>query len=211
MSPLAALPVLAALAQAPAQPAPAWTVSTETKDGISVYRRELADSEVEETMGRCLIAAPPDVVFAAAMREDTYAALRRNTEVYRTIPGPSEDVWFVYQRVRHALVSPRDLTLRYEVERDAARGRYAIRWRTANEQGPPPRDGVIRIEDCSGELRVEPAGHGQARVEYRNHTDPRGRIPQWAVDLVSRREVPELLRALRDAAVRDAAAQSSGR
>ncbi len=35
-----------------------------------------------------------------------------------TIPGPEEDVWFVYQRVRHALVSPRDLTLRYEVERD---------------------------------------------------------------------------------------------
>jgi hypothetical protein len=213
MSALAALGLAAALVTSPgAEGGPAalpseWQLVERTADGIDVLRRERSGSPVEEVKGTILVAAPPSAVYAAAMDEGTYAALRDHTEVYRTIHTPDRDVWFVYQRVRHALVSRRDLTLRYETEPGGAPRRYRISWHAANENGPPPMAGVIRVAECAGELTIDPLGsviegrRASTRITYLNHTDPGGRIPHWAVDLVSRHEVPVLLRALRDAAL----------
>jgi len=180
-----------------------WKLHEQTEDGISVYVRRRADSRVHEVRGVCSIPASPQRVFEAAMREETYAEQREHTLSYRVQHTKRDDVWLVYQMVRYPLVARRDLMLRYQSETDPAKQTYRISWRTTSLEAPPIPEEVVRVEVCSGMLSIAPEQGGAAsKLVYVNHIDPGGSIPRWMVNLISRREVPTLVRAIRRAAVK---------
>jgi hypothetical protein len=56
-------------------------------------------------------------------------------------------------------------------------------WKATNE-GPPPKDGVIRLNRSEGFWRFTPTPEGNTLAVYVSHTEIAGSIPAWVVNSV---------------------------
>ena len=55
-----------------------------------------------------------------------------------------------------------------------------MRFAIANERGPKPVDGVVRVTAHEGSWRLEPTDGGKGtRAVYRFHLDLAGSVPSW--------------------------------
>lgn len=119
-----------------------------------------------------------------------------------------------YNRLTPPLVSARDYTLRvFDESRRAANGSvvYSLRWELANELGPPPAPGVVRLKVNTGLWLLEPIENGVAtRATYSLHTDGGG-LPAFIVNTANKRSVSELFIAVRKAAADPKYGQSKPR
>jgi len=52
---------------------------------------------------------------------------------------------------------------------------------TANERGPAPKSGYVRIPAIHAGWYVEPDGHGGTRLGYFAFSEPGGSVPAWLV------------------------------
>ena len=198
----------AGLALAFCFPAPAATVDdagwalVANRNGIEVYARSLPGSPVEEVRATTEIAAPPARVFAILLDSDRFVEFMPYIIEVRTVARDSAAVWYLYQRLSPPFVSDRDYTLRHQSFEEPLRSRYELRWEAANEHGPPPRDGVVRVEICTGSYLVEGLDGGtRARLTYQLHTDPGGALPKWLANRANVESVPALLQAIAHRAV----------
>lgn len=178
-----------------------WEFVTD-HEGIAVYARSSIDSPVREVRATTEIAAAPERVFAVLLDSDRFVEFMPYIVEVRTVARDSSSIWYLYQRIAPPLVSDRDYTLRQQREEDPLQGRYELRWETANEQGPAARDGVVRIEICTGAYVVERINGGAGtRLTYRLHTDPGGMLPKWLANRANIDSVPALLQAVKRRAV----------
>lgn len=174
-----------------------WELAAD-KDGIKVYARWLAASPVREVRAITEIPATPDRVFAVLLDSDRFIEFMPYIVEVRTVERDSPSIWYLYQRISPPLVSDRDYTLRHESVEDPQHGRYELRWEPANERGPKTRDGVVRVEICTGAYIVESIAEGaRTRLTYQLHTDPGGMLPKWLADRANIESVPALLQAVR--------------
>ena len=171
-------------------------------DGIKVYARSLANSPVREVRAITEISATPNRVFAVLLDSDRFVEFMPYIVEARTVARDSSSIWYLYQRISPPLVSDRDYTLRHQSVEDPQHGRYELRWEAANERGPTARDGVVRVEICTGTYVVEGIDEGaRSQLTYQLHTDPGGMLPKWLADRANIESVPALLQAVRRRAV----------
>ena len=143
------------------------------------------------------IEAPPAAVFAVLDDLDAYTSFMPYTAECRVLKRLKESV-LIYQRLKLPLVSDRDYTIRSRYERaSGATGSYRIQWQTANELGPPPNRGVIRINQCEGGWHLEPQGDKATRATYTIHSDSGGAIPPMLANNGSRLAIRKLFEAVR--------------
>jgi hypothetical protein len=178
-----------------------WAIVVERK-GIEVYARALPGSPVKEVRATTEIAVPPERVFAILLDSDRFVEFMPYIVEVRTVARDSAAVWYLYQRISPPFVSNRDYTLRHESFEAPQRGRYELRWEAANGHGPAARDGVVRVEICTGSYVVEGLDDGaRTRLTYQLHTDPGGSLPKWVINLANVESVPALLQAISHRAV----------
>lgn len=179
----------------------AWAQVVE-RNGIEVYARSLAGSPVKEVRATTEIAVPPARVFAILLDSDRFVEFMPYIVEVKTVARDSATVWYRYQRISPPIVSDRDYTLRHQSFEEPLRSRYELRWEAANEHGPPARNGVVRIEICTGSYIVEGIdGGARARLTYQLHTDPGGSLPNWLANRANFESVPALLQAIAHRAV----------
>jgi hypothetical protein len=65
------------------------------------------------------------------------------------------------------------------------------------DEGPPPKEGVIRVEKSDGAWHFEPLAGGRTRVTYESHTEIAGSIPAWLVNSLMNQTVVEGFEGLR--------------
>ena len=87
----------------------------------------------------------------------------------------------MYQRIRAPVVSERDYTVLMHRDGDGQGGEARITFRLANEDGPPPARGVVRLSTLRGLWSVTPAADGGCDVVYSIHSEPGGNIPAFLV------------------------------
>jgi uncharacterized protein YndB with AHSA1/START domain len=173
-----------------------WALVVE-RNGIEVYARSLPGSPVKEVRATMEIAAPPARVFAILLDSDRFVEFMPYIIEVQTVARDSTAVWYLYQRISPPFVSDRDYTLRHQSFEEPQRSRYELRWEAANRRGPPARDGVVRIEICTGSYIVEGLdGGARTRLTYQLHTDPGGSLPKWLVNRANVESVPALLQAI---------------
>lgn len=173
-----------------------WTLEA-NDDGIKVYARSRPDSPVREIRATMEVSATPNRVFAVLLDSDRFVEFMPYVVEVRTVGRDDSSIWYLYQRISPPLVSDRDYTLRHQSVEDPQQGRYELRWEAANERGPKIRDGVIRVEVCTGSYIVESIDDGaRSRLTYRLHTDPGGMLPKWLAEIANVESVPALLRAI---------------
>ena len=153
--------------------------------GVVIYRREHEASGLNETLAIGAVDAPPWVVKNAL---DDYEA-KDGAMPYITemrVLRRDEKGALIYHRTSPPLITDRDYTIRMFDEsfvRSDGAVVYICRWRTANDEGPPVRSGVVRIEKTEGYWRLEPIDDGaRTRATYFVFITPGGAIPHQITD-----------------------------
>jgi len=197
--------LLLLLAGAAAAKDTAWEKVAQTGDGIAVYLRELPGTTIREARASLRIAAPPRIVLDAACDPKSFRKALKYVERQRHYWIGHPDVWYTYQLLDYPVVTKRDYVLRYERTLDPAREIYRLSWSTSAEKGPPPREDAIRVTLATGEIDIAPVDGGDASLlVFRLRADPGGDIPGWVINIANRLNLPDIVREIRDAAIRRA-------
>jgi hypothetical protein len=111
---------------------------------------------------------------------DSYPSFMPYMAECRIIKRDGESI-ITYQRLAPAIVSQRDYTLRVEEKSwtSGSGSAYLHRWQTANEAGPPPRKGVLRVSVSEGSWLLEPDGADKTRATYSIFSDTGGALPAF--------------------------------
>ncbi len=180
-----------------------WEVVKETDDGIVVYQREVPGTTVKEVKVSIVIDAPPRQVLDAACDPKSFGeSVKYVEESYFYLIG-HPNVWYTYQLLNYPIVDKRDYALRYERKIDPAKGVYQLVWQTTSRKGPAPREDVIRVKLATGSVSVSPVGDGsKSRMKFRLLADPGGKIPGWILNIANRINMPDIIRDIRDSALK---------
>ncbi len=188
-----------------AEQADAWKLVA-TRQGIEIYNRVREGARVKEIRAVGVLDAPPWVCKNVVDDIERFDEFMPYTAESTVLEETDEGVLH-YERVVAPLVSDRDYTL---ISRDDSRqeadGRvvYQRNWTAANERGPEPKRGVVRVAQVEGFWRFEPIDAGRrSRVTYYVFTDPGGRLPAFVVEAANRRAVPGLFAAVEEQAQGD--------
>lgn len=101
----------------------------------------------------------------------------------------------VYQRLDLPVLSDRDYTL--AVSWGAVGSTLWLKFGCANQRGPAPRSGVVRVWTHDGGWLLQPAQGGKGTVaRYQVQLDLAGSVPRWMARSGAGREVPALFRAV---------------
>jgi len=148
--------------------------------GYVVYRRKPPGSDYYAYRLEAVIDAPPAAV-AAAGRADIADPTTAADNMERTILSDDGEVIVVYTYIDLPLVSDRDVTTRAQRSFDPETGTYRVEWQ-ATDAGPPPRKGVVRLQESSGHWIFSPLEGGRTRAVYESHSEAAGFIPAWLVN-----------------------------
>ena len=196
------LPLIGCFALAatiPQNPNP-W-VSMGESNGTKIWQREVASSSIQEIKVETTIDASSVHIWRVIRDVERYAEFMPYLAEARIL-WEQGDTRLVYQRISPPLFNDRDYTLRAKAYEDYETGVFEQTFSEANAQGPPPRDGTVRVGTVDGGWVLEPLGPSKTRIVYWLHTDPGGVVPQWAVNFGQRRSLPKLLKALRQVVTR---------
>ena len=158
--------------------APSGWSTYATKNGITLERRKPEGSRFYEH--RAVVDLPKvDPARAEAVIWQALESGDMDSLKHREILHESPDELVIYDQIRTPVVSDRDYTIVVRRRRAGARVWFACE--TANERGPGPRQGYVRIAAIAAGWYVEPDGKGGTRLGYFAYSEPGGSVPAWLV------------------------------
>ena len=176
-----------------------WTVELRHDDpvaGYVVYKRIPPGSSYAAYRLEGRLGAPPDAV-ARAAREGMVDPNERQASMSKEIIRNDDGVVVVYSYIdMPPFVTDRDIVTRAEHIFDPETQTHRLEWHSTDE-GPSPRDGVIRVEVSDGSWLFEPLEGGHTRVTYESHTEIAGSIPAWLVNSLMNDTVVESFNGLK--------------
>jgi hypothetical protein len=126
---------------------------------------------------------------------DNYKSFMPYTRESKVIAKEGKTTYF-YSYIAPPVVDNRDYTLKLVDE--SAADFYKVTWTPANDKGPAPRDGTVRLQINKGHWLLEPTEDGKGTsATYYLYTDPAGAIPTFLVNKANRDSVPDIFRAVR--------------
>ena len=180
-----------------------WVTVRETSDGIVVKARERPGTSIRAVLASTEVAAPPKAVIDVTGDPNTFKSSENHLEDHRVYKTDNPNVWHVYYLVDFPFIAKRDYTLRYEKTVVPEKNLYQLSWHAAPNIGPPAREDIVRVTLADGWVKAVPKAQGtRSVIEYYVTADPGGNIPAWVVNIANRMTVPDLIRQIRDAAVK---------
>ncbi|MFN7133852.1 MAG: START domain-containing protein, partial [Myxococcales bacterium] len=176
-----------------------WEQKAES-DGVVVYTRERKGTDVKEVKAVGVIDAPPQQVFRVLADYERYKEIMPYTDESKVVATEQEGkVVHFYSLINAPFVSKRDYTLRIVDQSDWKDGAgYLKSYWTSSDKGPPPKDGVVRVQKNEGSWHLEPLDGGKkTRANYWVFTDPGGSLPTFIVNKANSSAIPDVYKALR--------------
>jgi hypothetical protein len=157
---------------------PAWEKVSET-DGITIEQRTVGGSKFVELKFTTQTDKTPRSLCDAAFGDGKFDAAEPDLKS-RAIVQESADERVTYEQITPPIVSNRDYVVRARrlMEGEACR----MTFEAANELGPKPPDGWVRVSKLKGHWLFEPLEGGKTRLTYVVFTDPGGSIPPFLVE-----------------------------
>jgi hypothetical protein len=158
-----------------------------TKDDIVSYRREVEGSPVIAIRGEAVVDA--SIVRVASVLLDTARLpqwMDRLAEA-RRIRTENARHYVEYDRATVPFpLSNRDFVVETRVEVDAAKKQLLLKAHSVVDPSAPVT-GLVRGEVLASTFTLTALDHGQrTRVVAEVHTDPKGSIPKWMVNLTQK-------------------------
>jgi len=158
------------------------------KRGVRVYKHR--DGKTVRVAAEGVLPAPvAEVREAVTDYPSQQGKLDRVSESRVLRQGPS---WLaVYQRLNLPVISDRDFTLMVRWGQD--RGVQWVTFDAADQLGPPPRHGTVRVTEHSGSWQLKPVNGTRATfVRFQTRIDFSGSVPRWMVRGGAAKEVPNV-------------------
>jgi hypothetical protein len=156
--------------------------------GVKVYRREKRPGIELAAEGK--LPASPDRVRRVLVDYPNHKRWQKHLKVNRILTS-GDRFLDVYQRLDLPVIDDRDFTLHVTWGDDAGVG--WMRFAVANELGPAPHAGVVRVTQHEGSWRLEPVDGGAAtHAVYRFYLDLGGSFPPWMGKGQATSDLPEL-------------------
>ncbi len=161
-------------------PAPASALASEgftllgEEKGVRVYRRERQSGV--EFAAETSLPAPPDQVRRALLDYSSHQRWQKHLKENKILAHDADSL-VVYQRLALPVIDDRDFTL--QVTWGAEGPILWMRFAVANERGPKPVPGVVRVTAHEGGWRLEPEGGKNTHAVYRFYFDVAGSVPSW--------------------------------
>ncbi|MGZ5552746.1 MAG: START domain-containing protein [Chthoniobacterales bacterium] len=174
-----------------------WKEESNNK-GVVIHSRLREGSAIKEFRGVGLIEASPDIVFAVIDDGESYARFMPYTAEVRVLKREKNSA-VMYQRLTLPLISDRDYTIvaKHETSSGANGPIHHMHWTAANDLGPAPKSGIVRVNLCEGSWLLEPSGSNATRATYLIYTDSGGALPAFIANNGSRIAIRKLFEAVR--------------
>ena len=167
------------------------------RDGVVVYQRPHPNSPHPESLAVGTIDVPPWVAKNAVDDVEVMDGMPYLEEA--KVLKRDERGLVIYNRVSPPVVADRDYSIRFFDQSYTAGGVtiWIARWRTANDEGPPKRSGVVRVPVNEGYWRFEPLDGGtRTRASYWVYTAPGGAVPAQFASIGSTTLLPDVVNAI---------------
>lgn len=187
---LAAWALLAVVRCAPLRAEESWQPCAAGRDGVTLERRAVPGSKFYEYRASAVVSAPPDVVLRSiwsGVTEDFPQTVKQ-----RTVLRQSPAALLFYDQIKTPVVSDRDYTIRMTWQRHPQTGVIEVPFVTANDLGPPPAPGHVRVPTIRGDWIITPmpkdpaapdsaaaGGVPATRITYLCYSEPGGSIPAF--------------------------------
>ena len=158
------------------------------ENGVKVYRREKRPGIELAAEGKLFGA--PERVRRVLVDYPSHTRWQKHLKENRVLAF-GESSLDVYQRLSLPVLDDRDFTLHATWGNDA--DVFWTRFAIANERGPAPVAGVVRVTQQEGGWRLEPIDGGMAtHAVYRCYIDLAGSFPAWMGKGSATSDLPEL-------------------
>ena len=160
-----------------------WT-TFETQKGVTYEKRAVAGSRYNEYRAVMEVAATPTETARTvwtAITDSVPPTVKR-----RQVLSRGADELVIYDQIHTPVVSDRDVTIR--IRRIARGDEVEVRFDSANELGPPPAAGFVRLPVVRGHWLLTPSPGG-THVVYECYSEPGGSIPAFLVRGAQQSEV----------------------
>ena len=166
------------------------------EDGIRVSRREVPGSPIVAFRGEGMVNAPLAKVLGVLADHDHCTEWVDRLERAIVLEKKSAQDMVIYQHFSLPFpFSDRDYVYRVR-GRQTASGAVSVRMKSVVHPKAPPTVGV-RAEISSGRYLLTPRGPRKTHLVVEIHTDPKGALPAWLVNLVQKSWAPNTIRAIR--------------
>jgi hypothetical protein len=149
--------------------------------GYLLYKCRPSGSDYDAYRLEAEINAPAAMVASAAranMADPAAAPARATKKVVRD----EGNALVVYMIADLPLVADRDVVTRGHGSFDAKSGVHRLEWQATDEEGPAPKDGVVRIKKSDGSWTFTPLDRERTRAIYESHSELGGSVPAWIVN-----------------------------
>jgi hypothetical protein len=148
------------------------------KDTVTYEKRAVPGSSYYEYRASFTVTAQPPAVVEAMWQAVTGAT--PPTVKKREVLKRSANEMLIYDQLHARVVSDRDVTLRLQ-RVPAPDGGGEIRFDTANELGPPPAAGFVRLPVVRGAWTAKAVPGGGTALTYVCYSEPGGSVPAFMV------------------------------
>ena len=150
-------------------------------DGYTLYSRPRAGSRYAEyRMDVVLDAEPADVM--AALEQNLFDPDTYPDGFQRSIVRSDGPTVVSHDTIQVPFLADRDVVLHTEFGLEPQPGVLRIRWRSTRDDGPAPRDGVVRMPSSEGSWTVRRHEAGGTLAVYQSHVEIGGSLPTAFVE-----------------------------
>lgn len=181
---------------------PPWTLLSRHDDaetGYVLQRRKREGSNFSTFRLEASLDSPADLVALVAARnlaDPDYHQENTDKKILRD--DARGIVIYSYIHVDAPFISDRDIVSRVERFYDPKSRTYRLSWKAVNE-GPPKKDGVVRLEHSEGSWTFSPKAEGDTRAVYISYTETAGYVPAWIINSRMNKTMVQGIEDLREA------------
>jgi hypothetical protein len=171
---------LATVAMSSASRAEDWSLEKQ-EDGITVYTRSVAGSDIKEFKGNGIVEADLESVLAVLRDSDRYQDWFPECPESKLLSREGNVSHQYSVTAAPWPVDDRDNIFRTVLSRDETTGAVGISIGAA-PRFYPEQPGRVRVQNAEGSWRLEPEGDQRTRVVFTMHLEPGGGIPAWLIN-----------------------------
>ena len=173
-----------------------WTMIKDS-DGIKVYERPVAGTDLMEYMGVALIDAKIEVIGEVLRDVPSYPSWLTDCSFARVIKKYDRNTLVIHIELKPPIIKGRDVVLKDKAVYDWDNGKALVTF-TATEEAPiPDNKERVRVTDMTGVFDMEYFGRDKTKFIYKLRVDPAGNIPKKLAYAVMKNYPYDTLKGLR--------------
>lgn len=152
-----------------------------TKNGVTVWTRSVAGSEIKEIKAVGTITASTDDVWKHLIESKTFLKVMPDVVASKEVGTCGDNCAYFYQKLHHPPLKDRHyiLKINWEIKTDDKGFKtYKRWWKATKEKSPSDPGAALLLEKMSGSWNLVPADDGKStKLTYRNHVEMGGVVP----------------------------------